>query len=355
MFGRGQALKRQIRDERGRGGGADPGDTRQEPQLRADPRVCPSEGGEFLLNPRDLRGAGREHRRLQVAHQLVARGVAGRVLSVAELLDLREERLAGRHQHVEALVVFGDRTPRMERMGCAEPGDALGIELVGLGARPMPASPGGSGPGSVGCTRTRCARRRAGRSRVAASTSPSPRGRHAHLAPSFRATARRWQFPRPCSRSGAAHRRVRRQTTVRKCRCPRRGRPTPPWPWSLLPSVMCPPCVPWGAPFQRSTPCAHGRTAPQRPPLSIQAHRPSDPHGRPCLQSSSGLGYRSASVAGKRGCGASSPAPGVTGHPVPQRQNQAAHPLPVRERACALSQDTTAEPRASSRQVVSHA
>ena len=66
---------------------------------------------------------------------------------------------------------------------------------------------------------------------------------------------------------------------------------------------------------------ARGRAAPHRPPLSMQAYAPRRP-GPAASGALRSLGYRSASVVGPRGSGASSPAPGVPAVACPSGRNR---------------------------------
>ena len=266
---------------------------------------------------------GREHRRLQRAEQR-----PGTAVEPAACCRFRSWwacassvcRVAT--STCEPLVGSGGRRPRMERVRRAEPGDAPRVELVGLGARQRRLPVAGHTqrvahehrvPGHV-----------AGRSPGAASTSRWPPGRRARRARPAPASPRTRRCPGPCWGTRARPRRgdvepPRRDVDAHHgAGAGGAGSEVVPGHRVLLPS----------APL-----CARERAAPHRPPLSMQAYAPRRPAPAAAAVPRS-LGYRSTSVVGTSGSGASSPAPGARGC-VPQRQNRL--PAPPRPRTLARS------------------
>ena len=117
-------MERQPRYQGGSGREPQPGHALHDAELRPEGRVRFRECGPLPLDGGDLGGDGREDRRLQVRHERWTRGVAGRVLAIAQPLRLADQDLTRGHERAQLLRGRGAWTPRCHLVRRAEAGDA---------------------------------------------------------------------------------------------------------------------------------------------------------------------------------------------------------------------------------------
>jgi hypothetical protein len=91
-----EAIQRQAGQESTGRGQSQAGNGHHDPQLRTEWRVGNRELGQFAIDVSDLGLNGRQHRSLQLGDQRLSRGVAGRMLTVAQAQALLDQRLASR-------------------------------------------------------------------------------------------------------------------------------------------------------------------------------------------------------------------------------------------------------------------